>query len=83
MNRRLLDIHKLLQQRAGEGGSDLENLVSGSSTDTAPPKQTQENGGEQGELIGIKFMDMLGADFLLPFLEYGFCCSNKHYLILS
>ncbi|XP_068328053.1 uncharacterized protein [Pyrus communis] len=47
VNRRLLDIQKLLQQRAGEGGSGLENLVSGSSTETAPPEQTQGNGGEQ------------------------------------
>ncbi|TQE01984.1 hypothetical protein C1H46_012418 [Malus baccata] len=47
VNRRLLDIQKLLQQRAGEGGSGLQNLVSGSSTETAPPEQTQGNSGEQ------------------------------------
>ncbi|KAM1073587.1 hypothetical protein PS2_018318 [Malus domestica] len=47
VNRRLLDIQKLLQQRAGEGGSGLQNLVSGNSTETAPPEQTQGNSGEQ------------------------------------
>ncbi|CAN6541794.1 unnamed protein product [Malus baccata var. baccata] len=47
VNRRLLDVQKLLQQRAGEGGNGLENLVSGSSTETAPREQTQWNSGEQ------------------------------------
>ncbi|TQE01992.1 hypothetical protein C1H46_012426 [Malus baccata] len=75
VNRRLLDVQKLLQQRAGEGGNGLENLVSGSSTETAPREQTQWNSGEQGALLGV--------DFLLPFLEYSFCCSNKHYSIFN
>ena len=58
VNRRLWDIRKLLQQRAGDV---VEDLVSISNTETVP-EQAQGNGSEQGEffgkIFGTKFMSM-------------------------
>ena len=75
VNRRLLDIQKLLQERAGDV---TESSVSGGNAETVR-EQSQGNGEQQGEFLGTRFMycpiaivfSFLHCQlFIFHFLEY-------------
>lgn len=72
VNRRLLDIQKLLQERAGDV---TESSVSGGNAKTLR-EQSQGNGEQQGEFLGTRFIIAIVFSFLrcqlfiFHFLEY-------------